>query len=219
MKWTHSTHTTRCSELTVEFNWESRFLLNFFDRHYNLRSSQRTKHHKSNLHDRTFCESNDSLQHQIESQSIVRSHFNSDQSNSEQRDKHNFFEKSMKVDELKENQTEETSRASFDSFSIRRRDKSINCNHLILSKQNYRCSRFLSSLKKLSSRFKMKNALQSSRKLVKSVESDLTNELERTERNTRKSTTRSIKSFRESRFVILNKLSTKLSTFLRICDD
>jgi hypothetical protein len=149
MKWTHSTHTTRCSESTAESDWESRPLLNSFDRHYNLRSSQRTEHDKSDLHDRISCESNDSLQHQIESQSIVRSHFNSDQSNFEQRDKHNFFEKSMKVDELRENQTEETSRASFNSFSIRRRDKSIDCSHSILFRQSHRCSRLLNSLKRI----------------------------------------------------------------------
>jgi hypothetical protein len=149
MKWTHSTHTTRCSELTAESDWESRSLFNFFDRHYNLRSSQRTEHDRSDLHDRISCESSDSLQHQIESQSIVKSHFNSDQSNSEQRDKHNLFEKSMKVDELRENQTKETSRASFDSFSIRRRDRSTDCNHSALSRQSHRCSRFLSSLKRI----------------------------------------------------------------------
>jgi hypothetical protein len=71
----------------------------------------------------------------------------------------------------------------------------------------------------MSSCFKTKSALQSLRRLVKSVEFNFTNESERTERNTRKSTTRRTRSFKELKFVILNKLSAKLSTLLKICDD
>jgi hypothetical protein len=71
----------------------------------------------------------------------------------------------------------------------------------------------------MSSRFKTTSASRSLRKLVESVVFDLTIELKRTEKNTSKSTIKSTRLFKESRLVILNKLSTKQSTLLKICDD
>jgi hypothetical protein len=71
----------------------------------------------------------------------------------------------------------------------------------------------------MSSRFKTTSVSRSSRKLVENVAFDLTIESERIERNISKSTIKNTKSFRELKFVILNKLSTKQSISLRIFND
>jgi hypothetical protein len=57
--------------------------------------------------------------------------------------------------------------------------------------------------------FEMTNASRLLRRLVKSVASDLMIELKRIEKNTSKSMIKSIRSFKESRLVTLNKLLTK----------
>jgi hypothetical protein len=63
VKQTHLTHLTHDSESMTKSDREFEFLSHFFDRHHCLKSTQHAEHDKSDLYNRVFCESNDTLQH------------------------------------------------------------------------------------------------------------------------------------------------------------